>query len=118
MELQRQQKSFRGERPLPELDEQIVIVVDDGVATGATIRAGIKALRQLKPSKIIVAVPVASPETLEKLRNEADEVICLSAPHVFRSIVEWYHDFQQCSDEDVNRFLSLNTLRNRERDNA
>ena len=83
-----------------------MILVDDGVATGATMRAAIAALRQARPSKIVVAVPVAPPDTVEVLRSEADEVVCLATPEPFRAIGCWYVAFPQLSDEEVRACLA------------
>jgi putative phosphoribosyl transferase len=83
-----------------------VILVDDGVATGATMRAAIAALRQQKPAKVVVAVPVAPPDTVDVLRSEADEVVCLAMPEPFRAIGCWYVEFPQLSDDEVRTRLS------------
>jgi putative phosphoribosyl transferase len=105
-ELERRMKAYRGERPWPPIEGRRVILVDDGVATGATMRAAIAALRVLDPSKVVVAVPVAPFETLTQLRSEADEVVCLATPCPFRAIGEWYASFPQLSDAQVRRVLS------------
>lgn len=105
-ELVRRQRAYRGNRPLPDLEGQCVILVDDGVATGATIRAAIAALRQQRPARIVVAVPIAPADTVEQLRRDADEVICLDAPEPFVAISRWYRDFPQISDDDVRELLS------------
>ncbi|MGD8853214.1 MAG: phosphoribosyltransferase [Gammaproteobacteria bacterium] len=105
-ELERRQRAYRGDRPLPELRAQCVILVDDGIATGATMRAAIAALRQQAPARIVVAVPVAPPDTVARLRREADEVVCLETPAPFVAIGRWYQDFPQLSDADVRDLLS------------
>ena len=105
LELERQQRIYRGNAPLPKLSEHTIIVVDDGLATGSTMRVAVGALRQSKPARIIVAVPVAAAETVRRLREEADAVICLSAPPDFHAVSTWYEDFSQTSDEEVRKLL-------------
>jgi predicted phosphoribosyltransferase len=82
-----------------------VILVDDGLATGATMRAAVAALRKLDPGRVVVAVPVAPPETCEVLRAEADEVVCLSEPDPFMAIGVWYEEFPQLTDDEVRELL-------------
>jgi putative phosphoribosyl transferase len=105
-ELERREHAYRGERPRPAIEGHCVILVDDGIATGATMRAGIEALRRLKPAKIVVAVPVAPPDTVARLRNVADEVVCLATPEPFWAIGQWYVEFPQLSDETVRQALA------------
>ena len=105
-EIERREHAYRGNRPRPAVAGQCVILVDDGVATGATMRAAIAALRQSKPSRIVVAVPVAPPDTVDLLRSEADEVVCLATPEPFRAIGSWYMEFPQLTDEEVRTRLS------------
>jgi putative phosphoribosyl transferase len=105
-EIERREHAYRGQRPRPAIAGQCVILVDDGVATGATMRAAIAALRQQKPAKVVVAVPVAPPDTVDVLRSEADEVVCLATPEPFRAIGCWYVEFPQLSDEEVRARLS------------
>ena len=83
-----------------------MILVDDGLATGATMQAAVKALRRLQPVRIVVAVPTASPETCEQLRTEADEVICATTPEPFRAVGLWYQDFSQTTDDEVRELLA------------
>jgi len=104
LELERQERAYRGDAPLPELAGRTVIVVDDGLATGSTMRAAVRALRQRKPKRIIVAVPVAARETAFSLRQEAD-VVCLSTPPDFHAVSMWYEDFSQTSDDEVRNLL-------------
>lgn len=105
-ELQRRSQAYRDELPEPDLNNRCVILVDDGIATGATMRAAVAALRQAGPSEIVVAVPVGAPTTLNLLRNEADKVICLAVPDMLFSIGQWYSDFTQVSDEEVRDLLA------------
>jgi putative phosphoribosyl transferase len=105
-EIERREHAYRGQRPRPAVAGQCVILVDDGVATGATMRAAIAALRQQRPAKVVVAVPVAPPDTVDVLRSEADEVVCLATPEPFRAIGSWYMEFPQLTDEEVRTRLS------------
>jgi putative phosphoribosyl transferase len=105
LEIERQQHAFRGNAPLPEFGGRSVIVVDDGLATGSTMRAAVGALRQSNPARIIVAVPVAAAETVRRVRGEADSVVCLSAPPDFHAVSMWYDDFSQTSDQEVRSLL-------------
>ena len=106
-ELQRRDRAYRGERPLPLLRDQQVILVDDGVATGATMRAAVQAARQQRPARIVVAVPVAAPESVALLRREADEVVCPFMPDMLMAIGNWYVDFSQTADQEVLDLLQL-----------
>jgi len=105
-ELERREQIYREGRPPPELRDRIVILVDDGLATGATMRAAVKAARQRGAAKIVVAVPVGPPDTCRELEEEADETICLSTPAFFQAVGQYYEDFSQTSDEDVRELLS------------
>lgn len=105
VELERRQRAYRGPGAFPELAGRTVIVVDDGLATGSTMRAAVHALRQSNPARIIVAVPVAAPETAHSLREVADRVVSLSAPPDFHAVSTWYEDFSQTSDEEVRNLL-------------
>src|SRR6266705_2791497 len=106
IELERREQSYRDGRPAPELRDRIVILVDDGLATGATMRAAVKALRQRGAAKIVVAVPVGPPDTCHELERLADETNCLSTPPFFQAVGQYYEDFSQTSDEDVRELLS------------
>src|SRR5437588_7379167 len=108
-ELERREKSYRADRPAPELRDRVVILVDDGLATGATMRAAVKALLQRGVAKIVVAVPVGPPDTFREFEDEADETICASAPEFFQAVGQYYEDFSQTSDEDVRELLSQAT---------
>ncbi len=105
-ELERRERTYRGERPSPPVEGKCVILVDDGVATGATMRAAVAALRQRKPARIVIAVPVAPPDTVDVLRGEADEVVCLETPEPFIAIGRWYGAFPQLSDQEVKDLLA------------
>ena len=105
-ELERREQIYREGRPPPELRDRIVILVDDGLATGATMRAAVKALRERGAARIVVAVPVGPPDTCHELEERADETICLSTPEFFQAVGQYYEDFSQTSDEDVRELLS------------
>jgi len=106
-ELKRRDHAYRGDRPHPDLRNKTVILVDDGVATGFTMRAAITLLRRSKPARLIVAVPVGSPQVCDILKQQADDVVCLLEPEMVRSIGLWYENFAQVSDEDVHKLLIL-----------
>lgn len=105
-ELNRRTLAYRGNAAFPTLQKQTIILVDDGIATGATMRAAIKALRQMHPAKVIVAVPVADYELSEKIRPLTDDLICPLRPTHFYAVGAWYEDFSQTEDEEV--FALLN----------
>ena len=104
-ELERRERTYRGNRPPLDVAGRTVIVVDDGLATGSTMRAAVRALRKMGPRVVIVAVPVAARSTCDDLRNEADEVICLWTPEPFQAVGLWYDDFTQTTDEEVHELL-------------
>jgi putative phosphoribosyl transferase len=104
-ELLRREQVYRGTRPAVQLKDQVVILIDDGLATGASMRAAIQALRLQVPARIVVAVPVAPIETLEALRSEVDELVCPLMPEWFTSIGHWYMDFSQTADAEVIELL-------------
>lgn len=105
-ELRRRESLYRGNRPFPELRGRTVIVIDDGAATGASMLVAVRALRQLKPRMIIVAVPVASREAFRLLAAEADDCVCLAQPEPFYGVGMWYEDFSQLTDADVRAALT------------
>jgi predicted phosphoribosyltransferase len=105
-ELERREQSYRDGRLAPELRNRVVILVDDGLATGATMRAAVKALRQRGVAKIVVAVPVGPPDTCREFEDEADETICASTPEFFQAVGQYYEDFSQTSDEEVRELLA------------
>lgn len=100
-EIRRRQAAYRGERPLPALDGRAAIVVDDGIATGSTMIAALRAVRKMGPGVTVAAVPVAPPEGCEALRAEADDAVCLHTPVMFYAVGQFYDDFEQTSDEDA-----------------
>jgi predicted phosphoribosyltransferase len=104
-ELERRAALYRRGLAAPNMRGRTVILVDDGLATGSTMRAAVQALRSLGPARIVVAVPVAAPETCEALRAEADEVICARTPEPFYAVGLWYEDFSQTSDDEVRELL-------------
>ena len=105
VELERQERQFRGDRPPLDVRGRVVILVDDGLATGASMRAATAALRGLHPSRIVVAVPVAAGETCEMFRHEVDEVVCAEMPEPFYAVGAWYENFSQTTDEEVRDLL-------------
>jgi len=104
-ELQRRERIYRGNRPAPEVRDQTVILIDDGLATGASMRAAVAGLRTQNPRRIVVAVPVAAPEICEAFETEVDEIICAITPEPFLGVGRWYEDFSQTTDEGVRLFL-------------
>jgi len=106
-ELARRERLYREGRPAPDVMARTVILVDDGLATGSTMRAAVAALRQAKPNRIVVAVPVAAVPTCRDLRGDADEVVCLQMPEPFYSVGFWYEDFSPTSDEEIREMLEL-----------
>jgi putative phosphoribosyl transferase len=105
-ELERREQSYRGERPQPRVEGRTVILVDDGLATGSTMRAAVAALRQQGPARIVVAVPVAAPSTCADLRREVEEVVCFATPEPFLAVGRFYDDFSQTTDEEVTALLA------------
>jgi putative phosphoribosyl transferase len=105
-ELERREKAYRGHEPFPDLKGKTVICVDDGIATGATMRAAIAALRQAQPATLIVAAPTSARDTYEQLSQEADKVVCLATPEPYVAVGLWYEQFPQTSDDEVKRLLA------------
>jgi putative phosphoribosyl transferase len=104
-ELERRDRLFRGDREPPVLRDRIAIVVDDGLATGATMEAAIQAVRAYHPARVVVAVPVGARDTCERLKAIADDVVCASTPEPFRAVGLWYDEFDQTTDEEVIELL-------------
>ena len=104
-ELERRELAYRGERPAPDLENKIVILIDDGLATGSTMRAGAQAVRAQRPARVVIAVPVGAPQTCAELAPVADEVICARMPEPFSAVGQWYVNFDQTEDDEVRELL-------------
>ncbi len=104
-ELARREREYRGDRPPPEVAGRTVILIDDGLATGSTMRAAAAALRQQGPARIVIAVPVSSPQTCQELGAEVDEIVCLLTPEMFYAVGMWYIDFSPTTDQEVRDLL-------------
>lgn len=105
-ELERRRKAYRGDVPAPVLEDRTVIIVDDGIATGGTVKAALQGARQSQPAHLVLAVPVAPAESLRELQSECDEIVCLMSPSPFYAVGAHYRDFSQTSDEEVVRLLA------------
>jgi putative phosphoribosyl transferase len=104
-ELERREQQYRGARPFPDLSGKTIILVDDGLATGATMRVAVAALRKKGPARVVVAVPVAAPEVCDAFREVADEIMCVETPELFQAVGQWYDDFSQTTDSEVHALL-------------
>ncbi len=104
-EVLRRMHLYRGDRPPPDLSGRAAIVVDDGMATGATMIAALRAVRAMRPDRVVAGIPLAPPDSVERLRGEADDVICLHTPSIFYAVGQFYDDFAQTSDEEVTAIL-------------
>jgi len=104
-ELECRAAAYRGNRPPLEIAGKTIIVVDDGLATGATMRAAVIALRRSAPARLVVAVPVGAPDSCSRIEDDAEEVVCLTTPDPFQAVGLWYRDFPQTSDEEVRELL-------------
>jgi putative phosphoribosyl transferase len=104
-ELERRERAYRGDRPPPPVQGKTVILIDDGLATGSTMRAAVLALRQQQPARIVVAVPVGAASTCHEFRAETDETVCAITPEPFMAVGYWYQDFSQTTDEEVRELL-------------
>lgn len=107
LELERRERDYRGDRPPLEVQDRTTILIDDGLATGATMRAAIAALRRRDAGKIVVAIPVAAPRTCADIEGEIDEIVCLATPPAFEAVGEWYENFTQTSDAEVRNLLRM-----------
>lgn len=105
-EMERREQVFREGKPAVSTEGRTALIVDDGLATGSTMLAAVRYARSLKPSKIVIAVPVGSRDACARLRKEADDLVCLAAPELFFAVGEWYRDFQQVSDDEVRHLLA------------
>jgi predicted phosphoribosyltransferase len=110
VELERQERTYREDRPYPSVSGKWIILVDDGLATGSTMRAAAAALKSQHPEHLAIAVPVAPPETCVELSREVDHIVCLLTPHPFVSVGSWYQDFSQIDDDEVRELLQLGSL--------
>ena len=104
-ELERREREYRGNRPAPDLTNRVVILIDDGLATGSTMRAAAQAVRAHRPARVVIAVPVGAPQTCAELAAVADEVICARMPEPFSAVGQWYLNFDQTSDDEVRELL-------------
>lgn len=105
-EVERRTAGYRGGRPAPDVRGRTVLLIDDGLATGATMQVGVKAVRQYGPARVVVGVPIAAPDACELVHQTADEVVCAETPSEFRAVGSWYRDFAQTSDEEVIQLLA------------
>jgi predicted phosphoribosyltransferase len=108
LEIERRLKFYRGDAPYPNLKDRVVVMVDDGIATGSTMKAAVASVRKKGARAVVIAVPVGPSSTVEELKREADHVICLQSPESFMAIGQFYENFNQTSDEEVIRLLKLN----------
>ncbi len=105
VELERREREYRNGRPMLDVHNRTVILIDDGLATGSSMRVAAMALRKREPARIVIAVPVAAPSTCEELESEADQVVCAITPEPFLAVGRWYRDFRQTSDDEVHKLL-------------
>jgi len=105
-ELNRREQAYRRDRPAPDVEGRTVILVDDGLATGSSMRAAVAALRRQHPARIVVAVPVAAPATCDEFQREVDEMVCAFTPEPFQAVGLWYKDFSQTTDEEIAALLA------------
>ena len=112
-ELERREREYRQHLSTSDLKGRVAILVDDGLATGSTMRAAVQAVRQLGPSRVVVAVPVGAPTTCDEFRDVADEIVCARMPEFFSAVGQWYRDFSQTSDDEVRALLERHAARTR-----
>jgi predicted phosphoribosyltransferase len=112
LELERRDQLYRGGRSRPDVRNRMVILVDDGLATGSTMEAALRALRRLDPAKIVVAAPVGASDTCARLRRSADDVVCAETPEPFQAVGLWYDEFTQTTDEEVRELLARQVAEN------
>jgi putative phosphoribosyl transferase len=105
-ELERRERAYRGDRPLIPIAGRIAVLVDDGLATGASMRAAVQAAQSLRPARVVVAVPVGAPDSCRAIADVADEVVCLMQPEAFDAVGLWYEDFSQTTDEEVRALIA------------
>ncbi|HEY4133148.1 MAG TPA: phosphoribosyltransferase [Gemmatimonadaceae bacterium] len=110
-ELERRERQYRGDRAFPDLSGKTVILVDDGLATGSTMRAAVAAVRKQHPKSVVVAIPVAAPDVCDAFRDIANTIVCAETPEPFRAVGVWYDDFSQTSDEEVRELLEQASAR-------
>lgn len=115
-ELERREREYRRGRPFPDLRDRLVILVDDGLATGSSMRAAVQAVRTHNPARVVVAVPVGAPSTCEEFTRIADEIVCAQTPEPFSAVGQWYRDFSQTTDEEVRQLLERHAVRAGARD--
>lgn len=108
-ELERREREYRHGLPAPDVRGKVAILVDDGLATGSTMRAAVAAVRRLRPSRVVVAVPVGAPDTCDQFRKIADEVVCVETPDPFFAVGSWYDDFSQTTDDEVRDLLAAHS---------
>ena len=108
-ELERRERAYRGDRPPPDVRGRTAILVDDGLATGATMHAAVRALKQQGAGRVVVAVPIAPPETCDQLREVVDDIVCAVTPEPFHAVGLWYEDFSQTTDDEVRDLLGRST---------
>ena len=114
-ELRRRERAYRGDRPAPDVRGRDAVLVDDGLATGSTMRAAALALRRMEPARVVVAVPVSSRETCDEFRTEVDHIVCAITPEPMRAVGLWYEDFSQTTDDEVRELLDVAAKRGRDR---
>ena len=108
-ELERRERAYRDDRPAPDLTNKIVVLIDDGLATGSTMRAAAQAVQAHRPARVVIAVPVGAPQTCAELAVSADEVICARMPEPFSAVGQWYLNFEQTDDAEVRELLQKST---------